>query len=361
MMLMFFFSSRRRHTRLVSDWSSDVCSSDLFFEKRIAEGNLTVAQLKAETDKDYKNRMALVEEGKSNTLSLGSSFDAEAINLFSDPKMIAAYAAGTLDDKHTLFLNNAIDRYTTPQKVFDPVTKTFVESKNEIGQELLAAINARKSLELNLSVPTRYSGTITTGTSGTEILSDDSNEFAFNETDFVKGISDVNFKEGTGPYNAVLGLASDLLGVFTGKSTADKTKNAQTALRALNTETVLSILQTKTGKAAQDERDEIRNLLPKPGSIFETDDRAVSKITQVIGFLDRSIDAQNQILKTNITSAKETVAAKSAIIKLNNLKTSWNLIKKSYTTAAGSLKKDADGILRNKDGKSIDDFLIKGN
>src|SRR5258706_818160 len=26
----FFFSSRRRHTRLVSDWSSDVCSSDLF-------------------------------------------------------------------------------------------------------------------------------------------------------------------------------------------------------------------------------------------------------------------------------------------------------------------------------------------
>src|SRR5215213_609407 len=28
-MVFFFFSSRRRHTRLVSDWSSDVCSSDL--------------------------------------------------------------------------------------------------------------------------------------------------------------------------------------------------------------------------------------------------------------------------------------------------------------------------------------------
>src|SRR5262249_60719322 len=27
--IFFFFSSRRRHTRLVSDWSSDVCSSDL--------------------------------------------------------------------------------------------------------------------------------------------------------------------------------------------------------------------------------------------------------------------------------------------------------------------------------------------
>src|SRR5262249_56894450 len=27
---VFFFASRRRHTRLVSDWSSDVCSSDLW-------------------------------------------------------------------------------------------------------------------------------------------------------------------------------------------------------------------------------------------------------------------------------------------------------------------------------------------
>src|SRR5690606_5771007 len=29
-LLFFFFSSRRRHTRFSRDWSSDVCSSDLF-------------------------------------------------------------------------------------------------------------------------------------------------------------------------------------------------------------------------------------------------------------------------------------------------------------------------------------------
>src|SRR5256885_10203395 len=29
-MRVFFFSSRRRHTRLQGDWSSDVCSSDLW-------------------------------------------------------------------------------------------------------------------------------------------------------------------------------------------------------------------------------------------------------------------------------------------------------------------------------------------
>src|SRR2546426_2284451 len=35
--MFFFFSSRRRHTRLQGDWSSDVCSSDLWFR------NLAVA------------------------------------------------------------------------------------------------------------------------------------------------------------------------------------------------------------------------------------------------------------------------------------------------------------------------------
>src|SRR5439155_9468183 len=29
-LFLFFFSSRRRHTRWPRDWSSDVCSSDLF-------------------------------------------------------------------------------------------------------------------------------------------------------------------------------------------------------------------------------------------------------------------------------------------------------------------------------------------
>src|SRR5437762_11342054 len=33
---VFFFSSRRRHTRYIGDWSSDVCSSDLFAIRRRA-------------------------------------------------------------------------------------------------------------------------------------------------------------------------------------------------------------------------------------------------------------------------------------------------------------------------------------
>src|SRR5262249_60110660 len=42
-MSVFFFSSRRRHTRLVSDWSSDVCSSDLSIVNVVSSGVLPVA------------------------------------------------------------------------------------------------------------------------------------------------------------------------------------------------------------------------------------------------------------------------------------------------------------------------------
>src|SRR3712207_9326121 len=54
---MFFFSSRRRHTRYWRDWSSDVCSSDLEAKTQIAitnggglrcpieKGNITVGKM----------------------------------------------------------------------------------------------------------------------------------------------------------------------------------------------------------------------------------------------------------------------------------------------------------------------------
>src|SRR5256885_1264800 len=42
---VFFFSSRRRHTRLQGDWSSDVCSSDLYAAKGIRVNTVVPGQL----------------------------------------------------------------------------------------------------------------------------------------------------------------------------------------------------------------------------------------------------------------------------------------------------------------------------
>src|SRR5215204_6867682 len=41
----FFFSSRRRHTRSLCDWSSDVCSSDLYRFSWIRDSSLTLEAL----------------------------------------------------------------------------------------------------------------------------------------------------------------------------------------------------------------------------------------------------------------------------------------------------------------------------
>src|SRR6267378_5846122 len=57
--VLFFFSSRRRHTRSLRDWSSDVCSSDLVpltaAEKELAKGQGGYAR---EMGDDYKKRQA---------------------------------------------------------------------------------------------------------------------------------------------------------------------------------------------------------------------------------------------------------------------------------------------------------------
>src|ERR1039457_1182954 len=48
--LTFFFSSRRRHTRLQGDWSADVCSSDLLCQRG--------ARCQVHTQPDEKQELA---------------------------------------------------------------------------------------------------------------------------------------------------------------------------------------------------------------------------------------------------------------------------------------------------------------
>src|SRR6266581_5448354 len=51
-MVVFFFSSRRRHTRWTGDWSSDVCSSDLVDRAAVREPGQKISpgELAAERD-----------------------------------------------------------------------------------------------------------------------------------------------------------------------------------------------------------------------------------------------------------------------------------------------------------------------
>src|SRR5438270_4698634 len=61
--IFFFFSSRRRHTRFDCDWSSDVCSSDLFADYETKILQVTNLINEAQSAKEQGNTQ--LEEQKS--------------------------------------------------------------------------------------------------------------------------------------------------------------------------------------------------------------------------------------------------------------------------------------------------------
>src|SRR5256885_9822278 len=69
----FFFSSRRRHTRLQGDWSSDVCSSDLAFACRERRGDAARVRGVASRRKRMRRRVVALEIARAK----GHRIDAE--------------------------------------------------------------------------------------------------------------------------------------------------------------------------------------------------------------------------------------------------------------------------------------------
>src|SRR5205807_3287826 len=62
----FFFSSRRRHTRLQGDWSSDVCSSDLASARQMPDPGGTFEHSLGRWLQELRDRFL---EGGSNPTS----------------------------------------------------------------------------------------------------------------------------------------------------------------------------------------------------------------------------------------------------------------------------------------------------
>src|SRR5262245_21221809 len=76
----FFFSSRRRHTRFLSDWSSDVCSSDLQWpvEATLAELGLALRVLVEIGSVGFQDLEHLAAE-LEGIVQLGGSHEAEVV------------------------------------------------------------------------------------------------------------------------------------------------------------------------------------------------------------------------------------------------------------------------------------------
>src|SRR5699024_3652415 len=94
---IFFFSSRRRHTRSKRDWSSDVCSSDL---RRINFDRLLI-------DRRTKGAQCMRQIIKNATLTNG-----QKCNIVIDNQKISAITADDCDDGTIIALPDGV--YVSP-------------------------------------------------------------------------------------------------------------------------------------------------------------------------------------------------------------------------------------------------------
>src|SRR2546422_11567289 len=112
---IFFFSSRRRHTRCSRDWSSDVCSSDLQGEGEISNAEQMVAFAGKLVQKygfrtiKYKNGVLPVDEEIETFIALRKAFPDHKIRM--DPNAVwsvttSIYVAKKLRDYDLEYLED---------------------------------------------------------------------------------------------------------------------------------------------------------------------------------------------------------------------------------------------------------------
>src|SRR5256885_7038214 len=75
----FFFSSRRRHTRLQGDWSSDVCSSDLGADG-VLLGRAWAYALAARGEAGVAAMLAIIKEELEVAMALTGQNDVRALD-----------------------------------------------------------------------------------------------------------------------------------------------------------------------------------------------------------------------------------------------------------------------------------------
>src|SRR5437764_4991197 len=73
--MLFFFSSRRRHTRYIGDWSSDVCSSDLTLWKQYAIYHLYVKNYDLFHHNNDDNNDNMSADKHFHIISIGDGYD----------------------------------------------------------------------------------------------------------------------------------------------------------------------------------------------------------------------------------------------------------------------------------------------
>ena len=215
----------------------------------------------------------LLEEAKA-----GKKIDPRVVLTNNDLR--ERFAAGTTDAAEDLLVQQVIAEYTTPQPaVWDPERQTYVQApKKQLAPQWTEALEARGVIESGAAgeEPPEPSGVVSP-TTGTEAAS------------FLPGQRPGTSMELATGSEAAIGEAFNTIAGIFGGEVAPQSEQAITALRTLNTDTVLGILQARGQRDNQQLQSQIRDLFPEAGSFFTSDQRAAAKTRSVVDMLNNDL------------------------------------------------------------------------
>src|ERR1035438_7206082 len=144
----FFFSSRRRHTRCLSDWSSDVCSSDL---KEL----IAVSREAVQTAEDAREIAVkkLIAQHQSNELQASARVADDATRQKEVAEARAAKAKSDMERSQA----NSANQVAAAQAETDQarLAASQANAQVQVAENDKAAMRAKLSLQLNTILQTR--------------------------------------------------------------------------------------------------------------------------------------------------------------------------------------------------------------
>lgn len=208
-----------------------------------------------------------------------------------DPRLVLTnddlrkrFAAKETDEAEDLLVQQVIAEYTSPERVYDFERQMYVAGpKKQLAPQWTEALQARGLLEAGATGEKKPapSGVVS------PIAADD--DTAAKTPSFLPGQRPGTSMElATGPQSAIGEIANTIAGIVN-MEIAPQSEQAITALRTLNTDTVLGILQARGQRDNQQLQSQIRALFPEAGSFFTSDPRAAAKTRSVVDMLNNDL------------------------------------------------------------------------
>ena len=290
------------------------------------------------------------EKQAANLDKFGKTLDARTLAYISSQSMLDAYSKGE-NNQSSNEINALVTQYISPQPRWDDQTNSFVMRTNKLPEEFLNAVKQR-SQTTGANLPTgieNISGSKkpsdTTDTVDERLIKQD-----FMGTGKSVNLTDLNIPKmpidlsktgatGSGDFlGNVVNLAFETVALgqpYQGTATAKKD------LDAINVDLVNVILGDRTGKSAQDERNEIRRILPDVSAFIGGDETAAGKIRSTLNFIDRKLETETTGLKQLYQSKSDFSSAAQRVLRLKQLKAGYQQFLDAYNLSKGGGKEKA--------------------